>query len=380
MKKILFLSDVDISSPGGAQESMKILMDKLSNDYEFYLLAPEGERINENHIILEGFRDFILRGKGVLELLKLLRAISNKIKKINPDVIHIQMPSTLVLVNLLIKLNMLSKEMKIIYTDRGVYGKYGRITTRSIDSFIRKTDLVVTTTQNNKDNYKNKYKEYNKYVDKFKVIPNTAGEVYEDYNNESRVSLREKYGIASDLFVVGFCGRYGEQKNWPLATQIMDQLSGNPKIMFLIVIGTDGTYENQQEVKKYLNEIEMLVGKKRVLSFVDIPNKKMSDIYYMMDSFILTSKWESFGRTAIEAMSRKNIVLGTSVDGITEVIGDNNFIFNTPEQAVKILNDLLGKSDDIKVIKEKFHKRYLNFFGYERNVQMYNTLYQDLLD
>src|SRR5699024_6592553 len=107
---------------------MKILIDELSSNYDFFLISPEGKKINEKHMVLHRYKNFILRGKQPFEIMFLLKDMYKAIKKVNPSIIHIQMPSTLVLIYFLLLLGLLNKNVRIIYTDRGVYGKYGKLT------------------------------------------------------------------------------------------------------------------------------------------------------------------------------------------------------------------------------------------------------------
>ena len=44
----------------------------------------------------------------------------------------------------------------------------------------------------------------------------------------------------------------------------------------------------------------------------------MSDLYYITDIHMITSAIESFGRTAIEAMSRKCVVYSTDAGAISQ--------------------------------------------------------------
>lgn len=380
MKRILYISDVDISTSGGAQESMKILMEELGGDFEFFLLTPKGKRINKNHIILNDYKDFILRGKSFLILFKMTKDILTEIKKINPQIIHIQMPSTLIIVNFLFTIGLLNKNIKIVYTDRGVYSKYGKITTLSINSLIKKAHKVVVTTEMNKKNYINLYKKYHKYSNKFKVIYNTGGKLYNEYNSNLRNEMRKKLKIKKNEFVIGFCGRFSEQKNWPMSKEIIDRLSTNIDVKFIVVIGTDGSEKNYNEVINFLQELENVVKKDKVISFINLSNEKMNIIYYAMDCFVLTSKWESFGRTAVEAMSRKNIVLGTNVDGIPEVIGREDCVFNSVEEAVKKIIYFKNNETELEKAKKFFFNRYHSLFCYKINITKYKELYDDLLN
>ncbi|TES53595.1 glycosyltransferase [Halalkalibacterium halodurans] len=377
--KILFLSDVDISTPGGAQESMKILMEELGESFEFYLIGPSGKQINKRHRVLNVYKDFIVRGKGPLELMNLTKDLSNEIKKVNPDIIHVQMPSTLVLLNLLFSIGLLSKNVEIVYTDRGVYGKYGKITTLSVNSIIKKANKIVTTTYVNKNNYTELYKDYEKHSRKFEVIYNTAGKIFDSYVDEKSKEIRAKYHIKEKQFVVGFCGRYNEQKNWPLTKEIIETYAKDTNIKFIIVLGSDGTQQNYKDATEYIDSLKGKVGSNKILSFIDITNKEMAELYYAMDCFILTSKWESFGRTAVEAMARKNAVIGTGVDGLSEVIGNKQYIFNTAEEAVNIVDSIMNSREKLIESKEYFYNRYHSLFGYRINIQKYKKLYREIL-
>lgn len=377
--KVLYFSDVDISTPGGAQESMKILLEELSSTYEIYLIGPNGEQINKRHIVLNQYENFILRGKRPLNLFSLVVDIYKEIKKVNPNIIHIQMPSTLVIINFLLSLRLINKDIKIVYTDRGVYGKYGKITTISINGIIKRANKIVTTTIVNKKNYQRFFKAYVKYQEKFEVIYNTAGRLFDNYNENKRAELRTKYHIKDDQLVIGFCGRYSKQKNWSLASKIIKICSTENNIKSLVVLGSDGTQANYDKAVKYLNDLKTEVGDNKVLDFINISNKEMADLYYLMDCFILTSKWESFGRTAIEAMARQNAVIGTDVDGLTEVIGRKEYIINNEMDASSIVNRLLKSNEDLVTAKDFFYNRYHSHFGYKRNVQMYKELYDEIL-
>ena len=68
------------------------------------------------------------------------------------------------------------------------------------------------------------------------------------------------------------------------------------------------------------------------IHLLNIPNDEVLDMYQAMDVFILTSKRESFGRTAIEAMAQGTVVFGTPVDGLPEVLGDKLYLYEDADQ------------------------------------------------
>lgn len=379
-KKILYLADSDLSKPGGAQQSMKLLILGLNSDFDMYVIAPRGKKLFDRHIVLNNYENFRIRGRNIKEIFSMAKEILSIIKNVNPDIIHIQMNSTLVLINLLLRLKLLNKKTKIIYTDRGVYGKYGALTKRSIDSIIPIANKIVTTTEINKRNYSNIYQKYAKYRDKFEVVYNTAGKLYDDYHENLREISRNELEINDEDLVVGFCGRYSEQKNWPLAKEIIKKCNEVfENICFIICLGTDGSENENKKAKKFISEIKANIGDASVKSFINIENNELSQLYYAFDFFILTSRWESFGRTAVEAMSRKNIVFGTNVDGLSEVIGDKEFLFQNSDEVVEKLTFLLSNRAQRLDARDYFYNRYHTKFGYKSNIERYKDMYIKLL-
>ena len=378
--KILYLSDVDITSPGGAQESMKLIIDALAEEFDFYLLAPKGTPINDHHITLSQYNNFILRGKKINELISLLKDMRKTIKEVNPNIIHLQMPSTLVLINVLLRLWLIKRSTKIVYTDRGVYGKYGRLTTMSINSLIKKANKVVTTTHRNLNNYRKLFKYFKSHESKFEVIYNTAGKSFDEFNEHKREQIRKTYGLKLTDTVLGFCGRFTDQKDWPLAFELIKSCAHEyENVSFLLVLGTDGTDKNYQEATEYSQQLKDILGDK-VKVFLNLDNSEVAELYYAMDIFVLTSKWESFGRTAVEAMSRKNAVIGRDVDGLSEVIGDKEFLFNSKEEFKTIVTRMLTNKEELKRAQAHFFARYHKEFGYQKNIDQYRSLYKKLLE
>lgn len=378
--RVLYFSDSDLSKPGGAQQSMKVLMHALGAEYEMFIITPNGKKVMEKQIVLAKFKDFKLRNKSKLMILDMVIHILREIRNIQPDIIHLQMPASLVVVNLLLKLHLISNKINVIYTDRGIYGKYGKLTTISINSIIKKSRKVVTTTNVNMLNYKNFYNNFSDYEEKFEVIFNTAGKKFDNYDIDKREKVRETLGINNNSLVLGFCGRYSEQKNWPLAKEIIKLCDENINLLnFVVILGTDGSDIENKEATKYLQELISEVGKNKLKGFINLNNDDVAEMYYAFDIFLITSKWESFGRTAIEAMSRKNIVLGTDVDGLSEVIGSQQFLFNKAIEAVEIVKNISRDEEFRTLAIDYFFSRYHENFGYNKNIESYKQLYKDVL-
>ena len=95
----------------------------------------------------------------------------------------------------------------------------------------------------------------------------------------------------------------------------------------------------------------------------------------------MTSCFESFGKAAVEAMSRKCIVLSTAVGGLPEVIGNEEDLYD--------MNDLSKLTDRIKELiedpakadeeRKMFLNRYNDNYTIEANIKRHMKLYDDIL-
>ncbi|SVC61575.1 uncharacterized protein METZ01_LOCUS314429, partial [marine metagenome] len=99
--------------------------------------------------------------------------------------------------------------------------------------------------------------------------------------------------------------------------------------------------------------------------------------------YLLPSEQESFGLSALEAMSCEVPVIGTNVGGVPELVehGINGFITEVgdvekmAEHAIKILtNDVLRRD-----IGQKARQRVLDCFGEEQVVPQYESYYEEIL-
>ena len=84
----------------------------------------------------------------------------------------------------------------------------------------------------------------------------------------------------------------------------------------LIVIG-DGP-EKQKLIKK-ASDLRL---EKNILWLGALPQTKVFECYSIMDIFVMPSLYEGFGLTAAEAMAASIPVVGTKIEGLSEVVED----------------------------------------------------------
>ncbi len=192
--------------------------------------------------------------------------------------------------------------------------------------------------------------------------------------------LRAKLGIQPHEFVVGFVGRFVEEKGLLTLTQALAGLKALP---------WKGVLLGRGELRETLIQQATELGIRERLIWIDsVPHDQVQCYINLMNTLVLPSEttykfktltsvgWkEQFGHVLIEAMACKVPVIGSNSGEIPHVIGQGGLIF--PEKNVDILQDCLRQLMENPHLGQK-----LGAQGYERVREHYtNTaLAQKLLD
>lgn len=165
----------------------------------------------------------------------------------------------------------------------------------------RSCDLVVATTP---PQYDVIIQDYNVRAGRVHMIP--PG--YDDnrffpVSDATRQMVRRRIGFKGPTILA--LGRLATNKGYDLLIQAFAVTAKRvPDAMLHLAVG--GTKLDPQE-RKILNELKALVGeldlKRRVRFSGFIPDADLPDYYRACDVFVLSSRYEPFGMTAIEAMA-----------------------------------------------------------------------------
>jgi mannosylfructose-phosphate synthase len=119
----------------------------------------------------------------------------------------------------------------------------------------------------------------------------------------SRNSLRQKLGVSSK--VVAAIGRLARNKGYDLLIEGFSVLAlREPEArLHLAIGGTDSTPLEATLMRELTELVAELKLQDRVQFDNFIPDEELPDYYRMADLFVLSSRYEPFGMTAIEAMA-----------------------------------------------------------------------------
>ena len=130
-----------------------------------------------------------------------------------------------------------------------------------------------------------------------------------------REELKRSLGITGKK-VVGIVGRLAPQKGHVILLDAMTEIiKQNPNVM-LVAIG-DGPDRGK------LKDKAMQLGITQHIRWMGaMKQEEVGQLYGIMDVFVMPSLYEGFGLAAAEAMAAGLPVVGTRVDGLSEIIED----------------------------------------------------------
>jgi len=167
---------------------------------------------------------------------------------------------------------------------------------------------------------------------------------------------REKFGIPSNSFVVGFAGRLVERKGW---REFLQAASVQSKQNNYFLIAGDGI-----EKEKMLQEIKDLKLESKVKYIGRVSD--MVWFYSLVDCFVLPSHWEGLPMTQLEVASMNLPLISAKTPGCDEIFIDNDSCLYFD------VNDILDLDKKISLIKND--KNFKNILIHNANavVQKFN--------
>ena len=201
---------------------------------------------------------------------------------------------------------------------------------------------------------------------RFLVIPNGINML--EYSSASPYEIHELVpGLCKHNKLIGMVGRFSHQKDHKTLIKAVAEL---PEHVHLLLIG-EGPTEN--ECKVYASSIG--VGNRvHFLGF----RKDIPQILKTIDVAVLSSLWEGFGLVAIEAMAAGIPVVGTNIDGLKQIINQEDLLFDVGDsrQLAEILNKLISddrfykskietgleicRNYDIEKMVDRYYEAYFN--------------------
>lgn len=364
MKTVAYLLEYPIDLPGGAQMSTESLCNGLLADDEFkpVVVCPNLLKKDRKDYPFEIYT-YEMGDNRIKNLIIRIFAFRRILKKISPDIIHVQMPESLITYGLAFAFK---SKKNVIFSDRGMYFGYRKHSMLLMKWILKRCGVMLTTTELNQKLWLENTK-----IRPIKRIANTISEKFLEFDETKKNHAG---------FVIGFAGRVCEEKNWPLVNVICKKcVEEDIPIKANVVMSTfeDG---DEEVVKSVYEGLKADLGEENVVLNLDFSQEQMSDYYYGLDVFVMTSRFESFGKAAVEAMSRKCSVISTMVGGLGEVIGkqENLYTEEDTDKCIKHIKELYEDRELLAKEQDYFYNRYLNNFSQKKCLDDHKKIYREI--
>ena len=167
--------------------------------------------------------------------------------------------------------------------------------------------------------------------------------------------------------------RFQQQKNHKALIAALNELKNLD--WKLELVGGDGGKQAgvEEDIQRYgLGDKIKILGHKN----------NIKELISKSQIFVLSTNWEGFPLTTLEAMRAKLPVVATDVGGVSEAIdqGKTGFVINSQEELVEALKKLISNADLRKTMGEEARRQYLEFFTVDVMLKNTYAVYNEILE
>ncbi len=188
---------------------------------------------------------------------------------------------------------------------------------------------------------------------------------------EKRQNALEKWNLPDSKIIIAGVGRLRYQKNFHLFLKVAAQVLKQTKNVHFVIAG-DGPDEH--DLKQLARKLH-ISHHVSFLGFVD----DVTTLYPGVDVFLLTSRFEGTPMTVLEAMACKIPIVAPAIDGIAEMLEDNNTAFLFPHsnngQIVTKLLTLIQNPQLAKDVAENAWKKVQSQYSATSMTKQVESIY-----
>ncbi len=206
-----------------------------------------------------------------------------------------------------------------------------------------------------------------KHLKKTKILT-----IYNGYRitKFKKKNIRKELNLSTRAKLLLLLGEYDLRKGHELITKVMNELTKVDKNIYLLICGY-GSESQINTVKKIVKNLNL----EKNIFLKDFRADNLNLISQCNILVIPSLRFESFGYTAVEAMSLRKPVIASRIGGLTEVIENNKtgFLIRLNDHklfASKILY-LLKNPKKSKIMGVNGFRRYKNYYTSEKMAKKY---------
>jgi mannosylfructose-phosphate synthase len=183
---------------------------------------------------------------------------------------------------------------------------------------FRGADIVIATTPAQTDMLR---ADYDVSLEKLRVVPPGYDDTrFFPVGEASRELLRKKWGFSGK--VVLSVGRLARNKGYDLLIQAFKEVMiREPEARLYLAIGGEKLGARETAVLEECQALVAELGLQERVQFAGfVPDAELPDLYRAADAFVLSSRYEPFGMTAVEAMACGTPTIVTTHGGLFRLL------------------------------------------------------------
>jgi glycosyltransferase involved in cell wall biosynthesis len=190
-------------------------------------------------------------------------------------------------------------------------------------------------------------------------------------NTTNRDETRKYFGFEDTNYVIGFTGRFSEQKAVDNLVDAFAEVNKLEPQTRLLLVG-DGSLK-----EKITKQIQQL-GLTKLVNITGFRND-VPTLLKAMDIFVMTSLWEGLSRSLIEAMYAKLPIVATDVGGTSDAVQHQiTGLLVKPkniEEIKRAIIEFIDNPEKANLLSQEGHKWSISNFEITRMQNKINNLY-----
>ena len=386
-KKILYL--ITQSELGGAQKYVADLVKNLKDKFEISVAFGEQGEKGELTEILKSLiiKQYVIKNlkrkiNYKQDLLAILE-IKKIIKKIKPDIVHLNSSKVSILGSIATFLNNISpfrKKVRVVYTAHGwvfteplpkkekkLYTKIERFTARWKNKIICVSEFDHQIALKESIAPEKKLITIHNGIEQINLLPKEEAK-------EKLIQLNSKFEIRNSKLLIGSIGNLYQTKGYDYLIKAIKILVDRGMDLKLIIIGSG---PKKIDLKNWIDQLYL---NKNV--FLTGRIKNGSELLPAFDLYVCSSVKEGLSYTIIEAMSAGLPIIATKVGGNSELISDKKegvlIKSQSEEEIARAIIKFYNNPQEHKQMGDSAREKFTQKFSLEKMVEKTKNIYNSL--
>lgn len=205
--------------------------------------------------------------------------------------------------------------------------------------------------------------------------------------NTSKYVVREELGVRSDDLMLLNVGTVTPRKGQHDLIDAIELLDKDKTQRIVLAFSGFNESNYSKDIMNRLDNLKKMKGLRSIKlneSATEADRRKVAELYLASDTFVLTSRVESYPRVILEAMEFGLSIIATPCFGVCEqLVSDESGLFydeGDKESLARLIRSFLESPDDRRRFAQAARERLNVLNSYEQMLEAYEAMYVRVVD